>query len=335
MKTQNNLYSQTYSLLNLFYAFKKVRKGKSKRDYVKEFEKNLIFNLRCLQKELKNESYFPLPLKKFILRDPKTRVISKSEFRDRIIHHAVCNIIEPIFDKIFICDSCANRISKGSSFALKRLNKFKRKVTNNLTSKGFCLKADIKHYFQEIDREILIRLLEKKISCGKTLNLIIKILNNFDEEKGMPLGNLTSQFFANVYLNELDYFVKHKLMVKYYIRYVDDFIILHNSKEQLEKWKKEIEIFLRERLRLELHPDKSKIINLSKGVDFVGFRNFYFHRLIRKRNKNSMRDKIKKNANKEKLIDSFQGWNAYAKWANSFYTRKNFSRKINKINQRG
>ena len=142
------------------------------------------------------------------------------------------------------------------------------------------------------------------------------------KEKGMPLGNLTSQFFANVYLNELDQFVKHKLKAKYYIRYVDDFVILHSEKSQLEIWKKQIEEFLNKELRLELHPEKSKIASLSEGINFVGFRNFYFFRLLRKRNIRNMKIKIKKfqrgEISEEKFTEIFQGWNAYAKWASSF-----------------
>jgi len=155
--------------------------------------------------------------------------------------------------------------------------------------------------------------------------------------KGMPLGNLTSQFFANVYLNELDQFVKHKLKAKYYIRYVDDFVILHNSKRQLKIWKHEINRFLGDRLKLKLHPDKSRIINLSKGIDFVGFRNFYYFKLLRKRNIKNMERKINLfNQGKisyEKLFEIFQGWNAYAKWANSYRLRKDISSKIHKLNK--
>tara|TARA_Y100000034_G_scaffold109178_1_gene140164 strand:+ start:867 stop:1385 length:519 start_codon:yes stop_codon:yes gene_type:complete len=146
-------------------------------------------------------------------------------------------------------------------------------------------------------------------------------LDSVENRKGMPLGNLTSQFFANIYLSELDKFVKHKLKVKYYIRYVDDFVILHSSKSQLIKWKKEIQEFLINRLKLELHPDKSKIINLSKGIDFVGFRNFYYFKLLRKRNIKNIRRKIKlfnkEKITYEKFLEIFQGWNAYAKWANT------------------
>ncbi len=141
----------------------------------------------------------------------------------------------------------------------------------------------------------------------------------------MPLGNLTSQFFANVYLNELDYFVKHQLKVKYYIRYVDDFVILHKSKEQLDEWKHKINEFLREKLKLELHPDKSKIISLSRGVDFVGFRNFYHFKLLRERNSRNMERKINMFSNdwisREKMAEIFQGWNACAKCANAYKLR--------------
>ena len=149
----------------------------------------------------------------------------------------------------------------------------------------------------------------------------------------MPLGNLTSQFFANVYLNKLDYFVKHKLKAKYYIRYVDDFIILHNSKSQLNDWKQKIRKFLETELRLELHPDKSRIIPLSKGIDFVGFRNFYYFKLLRKRNIKNMENKMQLfksgRLGYEKLLESFQGWQAYAKWSDSYKLRKNTFIKIN------
>lgn len=150
----------------------------------------------------------------------------------------------------------------------------------------------------------------------------------------MPLGNLTSQFFANVYLNELDQFVKHKLKIKYYLRYVDDFAILHSSKEQLKIWKKEIEKFLDEGLMLELHPDKSKILNLSRGVDFVGFITFWYYKLLRKRSRLSMQKKInlfkKGNISLDKFTEIFQGWNAYAKWSDSYSLKNNLLSELSK-----
>lgn len=326
-------YEDICNLGNLLLAWRKARKGKTKKDYVIEFEKNLERNLIDLYEELKNQTYNPKPLKTFILRDPKTRKISKSNFRDRVVHHALVRIIEPLFDKSFIYDNCANRKGKGNLFAIKRFDEFKRQVSRNNTRKCYCLKADIKHYFEEVDHEILMGIARRKISDERIIWLmegIVKRERDASEllKKGMPLGNLTSQFFANVYLNELDRFVKHELKAKRYIRYVDDFVILHHSKEQLEIWKSKIDKFLREELKLELHPDKSKVIFLLKGVDFVGFRNFYHFRLLRKRNIRKMRIKIsyfsKDKLSPNEMAEIFQGWSAYAKWANSFGLRKKF-----------
>ncbi len=324
MKTYRNLYNKLISLDNLREAWKKARKGKTKKFYVMEFEKDLGANLFKLHEELKNQTYSPKPLKTFILRDPKTRKISKSAFRDRIVHHALVRIIEPIFEKRFIHDSCASRLGRGNLFALRRFDKFKRKASKNGTREAFCLKADIKHYFDEVHHETLMNIVCSTIEDDKVNWLINQIIENcaVDNKKGMPLGNFTSQFFANVYLNELDYFVKHELRAKFYIRYVDDFVILHCSKRQLEDWKSRINDFLIEKLRIELHPDKSRIISLSKGIDFVGFRNFYYFRLLRKRNIRRIFAKIKAfktgEMSEEKFLESFQGWEAYAKWADSY-----------------
>ena len=166
------IYPEIYNLSNLILAWRKARKGKTKKNYIIEFEKDTIKNLINLHEELKNQTYTPKPLKTFILRDPKTRKISKSDFRDRIIHHALVRIIEPIFDKTFIYDSCANRKGKGTLFALKRFEVFKRRVTNNLKSEAFCLKADIKHYFQEVNHEILLNIIKRKIADEKVIELI-------------------------------------------------------------------------------------------------------------------------------------------------------------------
>jgi RNA-directed DNA polymerase len=347
MKTYNKLYEEICSMNNLANAWKEARKGKTKKLDIIGFEKDIRENLLQLRKELLEQTYKPKQLATFILRDPKTRKISKSAFRDRIVHHAIVRVIEPIFDKTFIYDSCANRKGKGNLLALKRLKYFIKKVSENgdcLDNKfhdanfvyGYCLKADIRHYFQEINHDVLLEIIQRKISDEKTIWLIKQVLSNistnrgrrtvFDTNKGMPLGNLTSQFFANVYLNELDYFVKHTLRAKYYIRYVDDFVILHKSNIQLKFWKLRIDKFLRERLNLELHPDKSKVIPLSRGVDFVGFRNFYHFRLLRKRNIRKTSCRLKQfqqdELSEEKLKERLNGWWAYAKWANSYNTAK-------------
>jgi len=345
MKTHKNLYPKIYDLKNLILAHKKARKHKTKKRDVKEFEENLAYNLKTLHDELKAKTYSPKPLKTFILRDPKTRKISKSDYRDRVVHHALCNIIEPIFEKTFIYDSYANRKNKGTLNAIKRFDLFKRKVSGNGTIiknkfndsnfvYGFCLKADIKHYFQRVNHEILLNLIKRKISDKDIIWLINRILktNNLKNSMnnvGMPLGNLTSQFFANIYLNELDYFVKHTISAKYYLRYVDDFVILHKSKFQLESWKNDIIIFLGYNLKLKLHPEKSKIYPLSRGIDFLGFRTYYHFRLLRRRNIRSIHNKLtlfrQDKISSEKFNEIYQGWQAYAKWADTYNIRKRFS----------
>lgn len=345
MKTFNNLYEKICSLENLKIAFKKARKDKSKKFYVIEFENNLEENLLELQKELLEQTYTPKPLKSFIIRDPKTRKIHSSAFRDRIVHHAIVNVLEPIFEKIFICDSYASRKNKGTHKAVKRFKNFMRKVSkngkpvkdalNDNMIKGYVLKADIKHYFDEINQDILIEIIRRKIDDEKTMVLIDKILKNFNSGifgKGMPLGNLTSQFFANVYLNETDYFVKHELKSRYYIRYVDDFVILHKSKKRLEYFKAEIDKFLRERLKIELHPQKSKILPLRNGLTFLGYKIFYHYTLLNKKNIKIITKRVldfKENKiTKEDFENCLKGWEGYAKWADSYKLRNKIELEI-------
>ncbi len=330
MKRYGNLYEDFFSFDNLWLAFMKARKGKTKKQYVRDFETNIIGNLLNLQTDLINQTYKPKSLKTFILRDPKTRRISVSDFRDRIVHHALCNIIEQIFDKTFIHDSYANRKGKGTHKAIERFDYFKKKVSKNNTNSCYILKCDIKKYFDSMNHAVLINILKKKIKDEKVIRLIKIILENHKsnndkenknnknkENKGMPLGNLTSQFFANVYLNEFDQYVKHKLKIKYYIRYVDDFIIMHNSKSQLELYKTKINLFLKTNLKIELHKDKSKIILLSRGISFLGFRIFYFHKLLK--NINIWKRKYDKQLIVyDDIYLKFEGWIAYARNANTF-----------------
>ena len=352
MKTYNNLYPKLCSYKNLRLAFKKAGRRKSFMPYVVKFEKDLINNLLQLKKELETLTYKPRPLNRFIVRDPKTRTIHSSNFRDRVVYHALCNILEPIFDKTFIYDSYASRKTKGTLKAVLRFDKFKRKLSkngrlienarNNNLIKGYVLKADIKHYFEEVNHEILLNIIKRKIKDNRIIWLIHKILNNFNTKingKGMPLGNLTSQFFANVYLNELDYFVKHKLKVKYYIRYVDDFIILNSSKEQLFEWKLKINEFLQRNLKLELHQDKSKISSLGNGIAFLGYKIFYHHKLLKKFNRKNIQRKFNNfynlfSGNKidyNKIYESMQGFFTYMKNADTFKLRARLAKQIENL----
>ncbi len=353
MKSYGNLYGKLCSMENLQRAYRKARKGKGKKWYVKEFESYLHNNLFQLQKELSTMTYEPKPLKQFIIKDPKTRVISASNFRDRVVHHALCNIIEPIFEKIFIHDSYANRKNKGTHAALKRFDQFKRKVSgngkllpnardNNMVY-GYVLKADIKHYFDSVDHEVMMRIISRKIRDEKILHLIKEILDNHYCKtpcKGMPIGNLTSQFFANVYLNGLDYFIKHGLKAKYYIRYVDDFVIFDESKETLESYKAQINEFLKT-IKLELHPQKSKVIPLHKGVNMLGFRILYNYKLPKKSNIRRIEHRIKTFIGmhgegimrKEEILEKINGWYAYAVHGDTYKLRRRMTGKVLKVLQ--
>jgi len=343
IKMRRDLWQELCGYENLFLAFRKARRHKTLKPYVLNFEKSLKENLLSLRTELFLHSYKPEPLKTFIIRDPKTRKISKSEFKDRVVHHALCNIIEPIFEKLFVYDSYANRKGKGTIKALKRFDYFKRKASKNNTGNCFVLKCDIKHYFQTVNHEILLNIIRQKIKDKKIIWLINTILQNHKigggrDGIGMPLGNLTSQFFANVYLNELDYFVKHELKAKYYIRYVDDFVILDKDYKNLEKYKEAINKFLTGYLKIELHPSKSKIIKLDKGLNLLGFRVFYYHKLLRKANKRKFERQFKeklelyknKNISREDFAQSLQGWLGYAMWANTYKLRNKVIKQISK-----
>ncbi len=172
------MYGEICSLKNLLLAFKKAKKKKNKKRYVKRFQKNLGRNLINLRSELITRTYLPYNLKKKVIRDPKTRKISISAFRDRVVHHALCNMISPTFEKGFIYDSHANQVGKGTFESIKRFDIFKRRVSKNNSRNCFILKADIKHYFEEIDHKILLDIIQRKIKCGKTIWLIKQIMQN-------------------------------------------------------------------------------------------------------------------------------------------------------------
>jgi len=328
-----NMYKELCSYENLLLAFKKARNGKTTQKYVLEFEKNLEENLQQLRAELLFHIYRPKQLTTFILRDPKIRKINKSHFRDRVVHHAIYNIIGPHFEKSFIYDSYANRKGKGTLKAIARFDQFQKIVSRNCTRKAYVLKADIKQYFETVDRKILLRILQKNISDKMVMWLITLLLANYKTifpNKGMPLGNLTSQFFANVYLNELDKFVKHQLRAKYYIRYVDDFVIMHHSQELLEAYLVAIGIFLRRNLALHLHPLKTRIIPFERGTDFLGLKIFPHHQLLKKKNLRKFQRKFADfcvaydggKISPDTVYDFLESWISYAKNANTYTLRK-------------
>jgi retron-type reverse transcriptase len=332
METYRTLYQHVCNYQNLESAFDKASNRKSNKWYVIKFGRELQVNLEQLKHKLEDFTYSPKPLTTFIVRDPKTREINSSDFRDRVVYHALCNIIAPIFEKNFIHDSFANQKSKGTHNAIKRAVKFMGKIKLQRATGGGGAN-DIRHYFDTVDHEILLNILERKIKDPNTIWLIKLILSNHKSEvcrKGMPLGNLTSQFFANVYLNELDQYIKHKMRVKYYIRYVDDFVIFHRDKLLLKKWMAEIDEFLKQNLKIEMHPEKSRIIKIDKGITMLGFRIFPDNILIKKSNSKRIWKRLKildlqhhqGKISTDELIARIEGWSAYAKFGNTYHLRK-------------
>lgn len=304
MKRYGNLYHQIICFENLLQASLKARKRKRFKEQTARFELNLEKELISLQRELTAKTYKHGIYRDFFIYDPKMRLISAAPYRDRVVHHALCNIIEPIFDRTFIFDSYACRKNKGTHKAVDRYTAFSRKNT-------YVLKCDIQKYFQSIDHEILVNAVSRKIKCPDTLWLIREIIKTrkdhnvifyfpgdnlftpIERPKGIPIGNLTSQFFANVYLDGFDHFIKEQLKCRHYIRYVDDFVVFGNDKKQLLEIKTQIEKYLAS-LRLKLHRRKCRVYRVTDGAAFLGYRIFPTHRLLKKENTLGMRRRLKK-----------------------------------------
>ena len=261
------------SLENLIAAWRGFCKGKRKKSDIAAFELNLEDNIFELRRKLsngnwQNDSYVVLKI-----NDPKPRIINKASVRDRVLFQAVYRKLNLVFDRNFIFDSFSSRLGKGTHAGVRKFEVFARKVTANHRRHGFALKCDIKKFFNSIDHQILFSLITKKISDEKLLSLIWQIIRSFEHStgKGLPLGNVTSQLFANIYLNELDQFVKHELKANYYIRYADDFLILHPSYVVLLEYLTKIKKFCREFLLLDLHERKTIIRKIHRGIDFLGY----------------------------------------------------------------
>ncbi len=231
---RHNIFEKIVSLENLFLAWKEFKKGKTSSQDVQEFGLYLEDNIFQLHEELKSHRYTHGTYTPFFVTDPKLRHIHKASIRDRLLHHAVFRILYPIFDRNFIYDSYSCRVGKGTHRAVNRLERFIAKLSHNNNRLVYALKCDIRKFFDSINQDILTKLIDKKIEDKDTRWLIGQILGSFSKTpgRGLPLGNVTSQLFANIYLNELDQFVKHNLKVKYYLRYCDDFIILQDDKKK-------------------------------------------------------------------------------------------------------
>jgi len=292
----HNIFDEIISIENLFLAWREFCRGKRKRLDVQQFEFNLEDNLFQLQQELNNKIYQHFHYTPFYIQDPKLRRIHKACVRDRVLHQAVFRVLYPIFDQGFIFDSYSCRLNKGTHRAVNRLEKFGRKLSRNNHKNIFALKCDVRKFFDSVDQDILLELIKKKIQDNDTLWLIKKIIKSFEKEnnKGLPLGNVTSQLFSNIYLNELDQFVKHKLKIKHYLRYCDDFVILGENKENLDELVYLIDNFLKEKLKLKLHSNKIIIKKYHQGIDFLGYVVLPYYRVLRTKTKRRIFKKMNK-----------------------------------------
>ena len=283
-------FDKLVSLNNLFRSWKEFKRDKSNRLDVLKFENNLEDNIFSLHRDLQSGSYRHGPYKTFFINDPKPRKINKASVRDRLIHHLIFEELYDVFEPSFIFHSYSSRIFKGTHLAVANLSKSLRKVSCNYSRNAFVLKCDIKKFFASINHQKLLGIIKRKIKDEKFLWLIEKIIESFafpvdnfpqrERERelnddaikfGLPIGNVTSQIFANIYLNELDQFIKHQLKARHYFRYADDFAVVHEDAEYLKDILINVDCFLRHELGLQLHPNKVEIRKFNQGIDFLGY----------------------------------------------------------------
>jgi RNA-directed DNA polymerase len=308
MKRHRDLWPQVTSFENLFLSARQAQKGKRFRDNVLDFNYHLEQNLETLQTQLLNQSYQPGPYRTFEIFDPKPRMISAAPYRDRVVHHALCRVIAPLLDRSLIPDTYANRPGYGTHRALKRFVEFAR-------SSRYVLQCDIQKYFPSIDHEVLKAQVRRKIKCPETLWLAETIIdhsnpqesifhgfeNESDRRRGLPIGNLTSQFLANTYLDGFDHFIKQNLQIRKYLRYVDDFALFSDDRDQLAEARQMLEAYLAQ-LYLKIHPVKSQLFETRLGTNFVGFR--VMPDRIRVRNDNLRRSRLRL---AQRLVEHRQG----------------------------
>ncbi len=317
-------YEDIISIENFLAAWKEFVKGKRKKKDVQEFQYRLMNNVLALHRDLATKMYKHGEYQHFKINDPKPRDINKATVRDRLLHHAIYRKLYPFFDRTFIADSYSCRKGKGTHRAMNRFRDFAYRVSKNHTRTCWVLKCDIRKFFASIDQKILLDIVADYVPDKNILGLIAEVVGSFNcpqlftavdnrgkSKKGLPLGNLTSQLLVNIYMNEFDQFVKHKLKVKYYIRYADDFVVLSHDRAQLVEMERYIAPFLKERLLLELHPNKVFIKTLASGVDFLGWVHFPDHRVLRTVTKRRMARRTAGLAEESPIVQSYLGLTSY------------------------
>lgn len=352
MNSFSSTFTAVCSFENLLNAYKKAAKSKRGKTNVAAFDYRMADELLHLQQQLISGCYQPGAYVHFHIHEPKIRKISAAPFRDRVIHHALCNQIEPCFEPLFIDDSYANRKHKGTHRAVDCLQRFSRRF-------AYVLRADIVKHFPSIDHEILKEILRQTIMEDDVMRLIETIIDSgegiLEEEypmhwfpgddllavcrpRGLPIGNLTSQFWSNCYLNPFDHFVKRELQCTAYLRYVDDFALFSDSKHQLWEWKQAI-IKRLQKLRLVIHESKTQVLPVSCGIPWLGFVVYPTHRRLKARKVRNTTRHLSEKMNAwykgeisfAELDASVQGWINHVRYADSWGLRKHV---FNKIAQR-
>jgi len=340
-----NLYEQVCNWENLRLAYQNASRGKRGRGATAAFESLLADNLLELEQELKDQTYQPGEYNNFYIHEPKKRLISAAPFRDRVVHHALCNITLPYFEKLFIADSYANRVGKGTHRAIDRCQQFARKYK-------YVLQCDIAQFFPSIDHAVLRETLKQMLPDESVFWLVDRILasgrgvlaNEYDmvyfhtddllaanRPRGLPIGNLTSQLWANCYMNPFDHFVRRELGCKAYIRYVDDFLLFGDDKKELLEWRAAIAARL-ERLRLTLHIGSAHPRPVTQGIPFLGFMIFPNYRRVKQRKGFSYRRKLRhliKISDGDTINSSVQGWLNHVRYADSLHLRQSMLKEFN------
>ncbi len=331
-KILNTKYEDIISVKNLLKAWEEFLPGKKNKLDVCEFSKNLMENIFDLHSDLVNKVYEHGAYKDFNISDPKPRNIHKATVRDRLLHHAIYRILYPAFDNKFFSESYSCRINKGTHRAINKFRKFAFQESKNHFKTVWVLKCDIKKFFASIDHDVLLKILHKHITDRDIIWLLLKIIESFHSKKegmGLPLGNLTSQLLVNIHMTEFDQWMKHKMKVKYYIRYADDFVILSRDKDYLLELTPKIADFLDEQLKLQLHPNKVSINTFASGVDFLGWVHFANYRVLRTSTKRRAIKALHGNEN----INSLSSYVGLLKHGNQFLLKKQIEEKIKALSE--
>lgn len=324
-KRIKNCFDDKLKLINLRDAFLRTKKNKMRRIGLLKYEMNLEVNLSKLRTALINGTYTNGRYRTFTIYEPKERIIKALPFEDRIVHQWIVHeFIMPFFVPRFIKTSCACLDDKGTHYAVNYTQKYMRNMKRKYGN-YYIIKCDISKFFYSIDQDILYNILNTKIKDKKLLSLIKGLIYHSEDNIGIPIGNYTSQYFANIYLNEMDYYIKNNLKVKYYVRYMDDFVMFVKNKEECLFTMDKVSLYLNDKLHLKLNP-KSKYYPSKMGVNFCGYHIFETHKLLRKSCKIKIKKKIRKwnknylnnKLNIKDVILSWNSWLGHSSHSNSY-----------------